>query len=97
MSKLLDLYNSFNGGGLQNDWTKAKARSSKDQTPYSKGTIPGGEIKPPFGNVDESVVTDTKLKKARTGELGGDPKPIAGTKVPGYSPGTKEYSKIVKK
>ena len=98
MSKLVDLYNGFNGAGLQNDWTKAKAKSSKDQTPYSKGTIPGGEIKPPFGNIDETVVTDVKLKKGRTGELGSDPKPLPGARIPGYGPGDSQYTKkVVKK
>ena len=97
MSKLVDLYNSFNGGGLQNDWTKAKARTSKDQTPYSTGTIPGGAPSATFGNPDPTVLTPSKLKAGRKGELGSDPKPSPGVTIPGYGPGDAEYTKKVKK
>jgi hypothetical protein len=97
MSKILDLYNSFNGAGLQNDWTKAKKPSSKDQTPYSIGTIPGKDVKAPFGNVDPSSVTETKLKEGRSGELGSNPKPLPGYNMPGYGPGDKQYTKLVQK
>lgn len=97
MSKLVDLYNSFNGGGLQNDWTKARARSSKDQTPYSKGTIPGGAPSNGFGDPDPVVLTETKLKGGRKGELGSDPKPTPGVNPPGYGPGDNQYSKKVQK
>lgn len=97
MSKLLDLYNSFNGAGLQNDWTKAKTPVLKDQTPYSKGSLPGKEIQPPFGNADDAVLTPAKLKSARSGELGSNPKPLVGYNMPGYAPGDNEYSKKMKR
>lgn len=97
MSKLVNLYNSFNGSGLQNDWTKARARTSKDQTPYSVGTIPGGSVATGFGNPDPAVLTDNKLKGGRKGELGSDPKPTPGVNPPGYGPGEREYSKKVQK
>jgi hypothetical protein len=94
---IVDLYNSYDGKGLANNWKAAGVK--KDVTPYSKGeTVPGKDVKAPYGNADDAVLTDAKLKSGRTGDLGSNPRPITGYTMPGYGPGDSQYSKkIVKK
>ncbi len=95
---IIDLYNSYDGKGLTNNWKNAKPETAKDPTPYSVGTVPGKDVKAPFGNIDAAIVNDAKLKKGRNGDLGSNPTPLSGYTMPGYGPGDNQYSnKIVKK
>jgi len=83
MSKLEDLYSSL----------------SKDKKANTDGVdkTPIDFQKEPFKDSKDLAKDDKALNSARHGEIGSMPSVPAGYKAPGYSPGDKEYSKLVKK
>ena len=83
MSKLEDLYS-----GLSKD--KKANVLGVDKTPIDAQ-------KEPFKDSPDLVKNEKALTSARQGELGSMPSVPAGYKAPGYSPGDKEYSKLVKR